>query len=123
MWDHLIGVLFWATLLAGAAANPGPIANEEREGEDEDARKWLAAITVRCCIVLCFEFGGPVLETLKRTIAIQSLLVGGGEQRNVEVNRQRTWTEVDVERRSSQSVEPPSSQRGFADFAQEFMSM
>lgn len=73
-WDQLAGVLFWICLVAGAAANPGPLANEDREGIDEDARKWVTAVGVRCCIVLSFEYGHAVLETLKRFVAIERTL-------------------------------------------------
>ena len=110
-WGHLAGVLFWITLVAGAAANPGPIANEERHGEDEDGRKWLAAIAVRCSIVLSFEYGSAMMETLKRMVGIEAVLSGSSEP------PQRTNGSC------VGPVEPPEiqMQRGFADFAQEFM--
>ena len=73
-WDQLAGVLFWATLVGSASANPGPLADDERESEEEDARKWLTAVAVRCCIVLSFEYGTAILETLKRLVAIETVL-------------------------------------------------
>ncbi len=75
-WGHLAGVLFWVTMVGGAAANPGPLANEEREGQDEDARKWITAVAVRCCIVLGFEHGMAVLEMLKRLVQFEGYLSG-----------------------------------------------
>ncbi len=77
-WDILGGVFFWITLIGGAAANPGPFADEERVGEAEDARKFVAALAVRCCIVLSFEYGRSILETLKRLVMIESVLAEVG---------------------------------------------
>ncbi|EMD00718.1 hypothetical protein BAUCODRAFT_180712 [Baudoinia panamericana UAMH 10762] len=77
-WGHLAGVLFWIGLVAGAAANPAaaPEGYIERRvrGEDEESRKWLAAIVVRCSILLGFEHSSSILETSKRIIALQQLL-------------------------------------------------
>jgi len=79
-WGHMAGVLFWVTLVAGASANPQSAGLErggggrgETNGEEE-ARMWLAAVAVRCSIVLSFEFGGAMLETLKTMVAIQETL-------------------------------------------------
>lgn len=126
-WDHMAGVLFWITLVAGAAANPeaapaGYITRREStfSGEEEEARKWLAAITVRCSIVLGFEYGSSIMETLKRMIGIQQAL------------RKTTmpWPTVQdiatlpgMPKTYGPSVPPPVAQvqRGFADFAQEFL--
>ena len=124
-WDHLAGVLFWVTLIAGAAANPGPLANEDRIGEDEDARKWLTAVAVRCCIVLSFEYGNSVLETLKRLLAIETVL----GQAEMENDSPAAETVVDAAtygefgQQMFGPVEPPPLQRGFADFAEEFLSI
>ena len=76
-WGPLAGVLFWISLVAGAAANPGPLANEERVSEDEDGRKFLAAIAVRSSILLSFEFGGVMLESLRRLVGIEDVLAKG----------------------------------------------
>ena len=123
VWDHLAGVLFWVTLIAGAAANPGPLANEDRVGVDEDARKWITAISVRCCIVLSFEYGASVLETLKRLLATEIVL---GETESVDDNATSVPHEGTSSGNGEQSfgpAEPPPLQRGFADFAQEFLSI
>ena len=125
-WDHLAGVLFWVTLVAGAAANPGPISNEERVGEDEDARKWLTAIAVRCCIVLSFEYGHAVLETLKRTVAIETVL-GRSALDDGSISTADSADNIPTDSKAGERTfgpaEPPPLQRGFADFAQEFMSI
>lgn len=73
-WGPLAGVLFWVALVSGAGANPGPLSQEDREGEEEDARKFLAAIAVRCSIVLSFEHGEAVLEGLRRLVGIEGVL-------------------------------------------------
>ena len=124
-WDHLAGVLFWVTLIAGASANPGPLANEDRVGEDEDARKRLTAIGVRCCIVLSFEYGQSVLETLKRVLAIETIL-GQTETMN-DMTRNRSMEGDGINGEGNEQIfgpaAPPPLQRGFADFAQEFLSI
>jgi hypothetical protein len=123
VWDHLAGVLFWVTLIAGAAANPGPLANEDRVGVDEDARKWITAISVRCCIVLSFEYGASVLETLKRLLAIETVL---GETEAIADDVTPVRQEVVGSGNEEQTfgpAEPPPLQRGFADFAQEFLNI
>ena len=124
-WDHLAGVLFWTSLVAGAAANPGPLANEDRIGDDEDARKWLTAIAVRCCIVLSFEYGASVLETLKRFVAIETVLARSDSTSDplTDVLVQDTGIENTVGHRQFGPAVPPPLQRGFADFAQEFLSI
>ncbi|KAK3053341.1 hypothetical protein LTR09_005510 [Extremus antarcticus] len=111
------GVLFFATLIAGATANPGPLANEERDGEDEEARKWLTAIAVRCCITLSFEYGDAVLGTLKRLVAIEQLLS------QVPCEDGTSCSDKDLEEAIPDGGSGATCSRGFADFAQEFMSI
>lgn len=74
VWGPLAGVLFWIALVAGAGADPGPLANEERVGVEEDGRKYLAAIAVRCSIVLSFEHGESVLKMLRRLVRVGNVL-------------------------------------------------
>ena len=119
-WDYLAGVLFWVSLVAGAGANPGPLANEERFGDDEDARKFLTAISVRCCIVMSFEFGKSILETLKRLVAIERVLDGHKEP--ITVN-EGIGTVPETVEKTFGPEEPPQMQKGFADFAQDFLSL
>ncbi|KAK5675121.1 hypothetical protein LTS10_012195 [Elasticomyces elasticus] len=77
-WGHMAGALFWVALVAGAAANPevapGGYVHRRESGEDEEARKFVAAIVVRCSIVLGFEFGSAVMETVKSMSGIQQAL-------------------------------------------------
>ncbi|KAK4553221.1 hypothetical protein LTR86_009751 [Recurvomyces mirabilis] len=85
-WGHLAGVLFWISLVAGAAANPETgfwtggyrerRVGDGGEEEEEEARKWLAAVVVRCEIVLGFEYGSGVLDTMKRMMRVQEGLAG-----------------------------------------------
>ena len=106
-WDRTGGVPLWVALVGSAAANPGPYADKERYGEDEDARKWLAAIAVRCCIVLSFEHGTAILETLKRMVAIETVLA---------CQPSNTTTRLAAE----SLLTPP---KGFVDFAQDFQDL
>lgn len=77
-WGHMAGVLFWISLVVGAAANPAAASEgyiaRRTAGDDEDARKFLAAIVVRCSIVLGFTFGPSMIATMKRMIGMQQVL-------------------------------------------------
>jgi hypothetical protein len=93
-WGNMAGVLLWITLIAGAGANPDSLLNprlvdalapdEGRTTEEEEARKWLAAVAVRCSIVLGFEYSGAMLETLRRLVCIEQLLAKMDAERTVQ---------------------------------------
>lgn len=104
-WGHLAGILFWIALVAGASANPGLLDETDRVGEEEDGRKWLAAVAVRCSIVLSFEFGGAMLGTLERLVRVEGLLAG----------REEEWGGM-----GKVGMVVGGGQKGFADFAWEF---
>jgi hypothetical protein len=125
-WGHMAGVLFWLGVIAGAAANPaaspaGYISRRET-GDEEDARKYLAATVVRCSILMGFEYGPAIMETMKRIIGIQTVLHQGKAQEVVEPSgagmQGLPATTIGV------SMPPPTeqAQRGFADFAQDFLT-
>lgn len=80
-WGSDAGVLFWITLVAGAAAseNVPEDGTEVPMTEQERARRWLAAVAVRCEILLAFEHANAVLGTLSRMAEIQRLLARGSE--------------------------------------------
>jgi hypothetical protein len=115
-WDHLGGILFWLTLVGGATANPGPFTNEERESEDEDARKWITAICVRCTVLLSFEFGNVMMETLKRIIGIEAHLT------KAKRSGRRTWTEIDFEAGGVELTEPWETQQASVEIAKGFVN-
>ncbi|KAM3418384.1 hypothetical protein BST61_g4378 [Cercospora zeina] len=125
-WGHMAGVLFFITLIAGACANPYAVGlNVQRElnGEEDEGRKWLAAVTVRCSIVLSFEHGGVVLDTLKRLVGIQQVLGrANGRPDLVEYCSARPTAARKVDRRLHGPVEPPREQQTFADYAMDFMN-
>ena len=90
-WGPMAGVLFWLALVGGASVNPAYAANNPpksmqhknssgqetmagRREEEAEARQWFAAIAVRCSIVLGFDHGEVILETLKRFVGIQQAL-------------------------------------------------
>ena len=75
-WGHLAGVLYWITLVACAAANPSQDLAEyppstPAEMKMHEARRWLAAVYVRCSILLGFEHTFATLGTLKQMTTIQ----------------------------------------------------
>lgn len=118
-WGHMAGVLFWVALVASAAASSKTSQADEDVGSDEDTQRFLAAITVRCCIVLSFEHGSSVLGTLKRLVNVQNILAGAETgSRIVSTDAASTL--------SSSLYGPlglPGLQRGFVDYAQEFLEM
>lgn len=132
-WSHMAGVLFWMALVAGACANPdSPSKKPRRElsDEDEEGRKWLAAIAVRCSIVLSFEYGGAILETLKRVVGIEQALAGADAERGALeewFSREDVVYGPTLKRDAGLSAvfgpaEESFVQRTFADFARDFMS-
>ena len=123
-WNHLGGVLFWVALVGGAAANPGAYSEAERKGEEEDARKFLAAIAVRCCVVLSFEYGIAILETLKRLVMLEEALAEAYGCSSL-TPPDEIWAVPASQPGCGKAFGPamPSTvQKGFADFVQDFMS-
>lgn len=121
-WGHLAGVLFWAVIVAGACANPqANKQNTQNPEEDEEGRKWLAAIAVRCSIVMGFEHGGPLLETLKRMVGIERSL-GRVEGEGVVVNSGGGGGGLELGEGGVMGPRVPVVQGTFSDFAADFMS-
>jgi hypothetical protein len=109
MWGALSGILFFVVMVAGAAARRAQVedlteaADLVNEREAEEARRWLAAVAVRCSIILGFEHGGVLLGTLKTMLYIQDKLSG------------RRRVAIGPDRRAA-------PQNGFGDFAWEFLA-
>ena len=117
-WGQMAGVLFWVSLVASATANPGPFTDEWRVGVDEDARKWAAAIAVRTCVVLSFEYGNLVLGTVKRMVDIETALANPDAEVFDSVAHAGPASTM---QQTSSSTETPGLQRGFSDFAHDFL--
>lgn len=58
-WTEMAGVLFWVTLVGGAAAKGRP-----------EVRQWLVALAVRCSVVLAFEHRPAVIGALQRLLRV-----------------------------------------------------
>jgi hypothetical protein len=113
VWGGLSGVLFWISLVAGAAAKKAKLKDINEAGdlaierEEEEARQWLAAVAVRCSIILGFEHSTATLGCLQNMLDIQARLSRSDmKQRQVVVGPAR------------ESV----SSKGFGDFALEFLA-
>jgi hypothetical protein len=82
--------------------------------QEEEARRWLAAVAVRCSIILGFEHGGATLGTFQNMLFIQDKLSGRDAFRRVrEVG-------VGPERRGVETAVAVRSGSGFGEFAWEF---
>ncbi|GAB7350929.1 hypothetical protein MBLNU459_g1438t1 [Dothideomycetes sp. NU459] len=85
-WNSMVGVLFWITLVAGAACNAAPQPpprrasigmgglHEENPTELELTRRWLIAVGIRCSVLLSFEHTTAVVQTLNKLLAVQDML-------------------------------------------------
>ncbi|WPG99753.1 Hypothetical protein R9X50_00257200 [Acrodontium crateriforme] len=116
-WGAMSGVLFWITLVAGAAANPEASEHQQREPEgyeEEEARKWLAAVAVRCEILLSFDFGQSILSTLKKMVGIQQTLARRSAARSGSGGSERGSVSARVHG-------PVEAQKGFGDFVHDFL--
>lgn len=115
MWGGLSGILFWIVMVTGAAAKRTQVkdlteaADLVNERQEEEARRWLAAVAVRVSIILGFEHGGALLGTLQTMLHIQDKLSGRNVRKRVR------QVAVGPERK----VAP---QNGFGDFAWEFLA-
>lgn len=72
-WNDMVGVLFWVSLIGGAAARAEGKTDEWKE-DDEWSRKYLTSTVMRVCVLICFEHGRAMMVTLRRLSKIQELL-------------------------------------------------
>lgn len=120
-WGKMAGVLLWISLVAGAAASPRSQAAVRPSKESKDARRWLAAVTIRCSILLGFEHPKAVLGTLKRMSELQRVLSAGtpGDGSGAPSTRALS-TSAKAASASRPRSEPA---QGAIDFAFDFMSV
>jgi predicted alternative tryptophan synthase beta-subunit len=113
MWGGLSGILFFIVLVAGASAKRAQVkelteaADLVKERQEDEARRWLAAVAVRCSIVMGFEHGGSLLGTFKNMLCIQDKLSGRDKILRQDV--------IGPDRRAA-------PQHGFGDFAWDFLA-
>jgi hypothetical protein len=103
VWGGLSGILFWITLVAGAAAKKArtkdinEAADLAIEREEEEARHWLAAVAVRSSIILGFEHSAATLGCLLNMLDIQNRLSHGAAA--AAAGGYRTWKRTSTSER------------------------
>lgn len=77
-WDSMVGILFWCTLVTGAACNDP----DDHDVEVLATKKWMVALAIRCSILLTFQHTDAVIRTLRTVLAVQGVLRGaaGGQE-------------------------------------------
>ncbi|EON65083.1 hypothetical protein W97_04318 [Coniosporium apollinis CBS 100218] len=78
-WGDMAGVLYWCSLVGGAAMRPVPDTSETDRWEDvegsdfeesEHRRRWPTLLAVRLTIWLAFQYADMVTTTLRRFICV-----------------------------------------------------
>ncbi|KAI5275682.1 hypothetical protein E4T47_01315 [Aureobasidium subglaciale] len=69
-WDSMVGILFWCTLVTGAACHD----TDDQDVEVLATKKWMVALAIRCSILLTFQHTDAVVRTLRTILAVQSTL-------------------------------------------------
>ncbi|KAK8240167.1 hypothetical protein HDK90DRAFT_508679 [Phyllosticta capitalensis] len=80
-WGDMTGVLYWITLVGAAAAAAG--SNSHAAGgpgvrRHERERRWLAALNIRCAIVLAFEHRAAMVGSLRTMVEAMAACVDDG---------------------------------------------
>ncbi|KAK7536007.1 uncharacterized protein J3D65DRAFT_668459 [Phyllosticta citribraziliensis] len=78
-WGDMTGVLYWITLVGAAAAAEGSAGvggSGTRRHERE--RRWLAALNIRCAIVLAFEHRAALVGSLRTMLEALAGCVDAG---------------------------------------------
>ncbi|KAH0366750.1 hypothetical protein KCU65_g5109, partial [Aureobasidium melanogenum] len=75
-WDSMLGMLFWCTIVTGAACN---------DADDEDVevlatKKWMVAHAIRSSILLLFQHTHAMLKMLRTMLVVQKVLRGSAEE-------------------------------------------
>jgi len=75
-WDSMVGMLFWCTIVTGAACN---------DADDEDVevlatKKWMVAHAIRSSILLLFQHTHAMLRMLRTILVVQKVLRGSAEE-------------------------------------------
>ncbi|KAG9547817.1 hypothetical protein KCU79_g15240, partial [Aureobasidium melanogenum] len=75
-WDSMVGMLFWCTIVTGAACN---------DADDEDVevlatKKWMVAHAIRSSILLLFQHTHAMLRMLRTILVVQKVLRCSAEE-------------------------------------------
>jgi len=88
----MAGVLLWVGLIAGAASHKLATSTDSSSSskhksflEEKILKKWFAALTIRCSIVLCFEHPEGIHASLGR----MGEVIEGLNQRSSEGGKRR----------------------------------
>ncbi|KEQ94389.1 hypothetical protein AUEXF2481DRAFT_30366 [Aureobasidium subglaciale EXF-2481] len=81
-WDSMVGILFWCTLVTGAACHDA----DDQDVEVLATKKWMVALAIRCSILLTFQHTDAVVRILRTILAVQSTLGDQTEGRESQIS-------------------------------------
>ncbi|KAI5251901.1 hypothetical protein E4T42_03851 [Aureobasidium subglaciale] len=81
-WDSMVGILFWCTLVTGAACHDA----DDQDVEVLATKKWMVALAIRCSILLTFQHTDAVVRILRTILAVQSTLGDQTEGRKSQIS-------------------------------------
>ncbi|CAD0096823.1 unnamed protein product [Aureobasidium vineae] len=71
-WDSMVGILFWCTIVTGAACNTA----DDEDIEVLATKKWMVALAIRSSILLIFQHTDAVVRMLRTILVVQKMLRG-----------------------------------------------
>lgn len=78
-WDSMVGMLFWCTIVTGAACN---------DADDDDievlaTKKWMVAHAIRSSILLLFQHTHAIVRMLRTILVVQKVLRCSAEEAEI----------------------------------------
>ncbi|KAI4729254.1 hypothetical protein E4T49_02964 [Aureobasidium sp. EXF-10728] len=78
-WDSMVGMLFWCTIVTGAACNNA----DPEDIEVLATKKWMVALAIRSSILLIFQHTDAMVRMLRTILVVQKVLRGSLEEAEI----------------------------------------